>query len=213
MSGTVVKVNSDLIDFPERVNEEPDGAGWLCEMRPDIADALDSLMDAATYRTTGIAAPVWPLDDGARSPARPDEDSSPAVGTTVCITHAPEDEPVATRIAERLRGHAIDSWMDNLRGGEDWEDHVNERMSKGDVDYVVVLNSRSLVEARVGSHGNSAIRAALSLWRKFVTPVVIDDSPRDSPLDRLRAIDMTAGHEDEGLRELVMTIRKWERVG
>jgi glycine cleavage system H protein len=49
VSGTIAAVNADLADAPQRVNEDPYGDGWLCEI--DLADAseLDALMDAAAY--------------------------------------------------------------------------------------------------------------------------------------------------------------------
>ena len=50
VSGTVVEVNEDLADAPERVNEDPYGEGWICVIEPDEPSQLDSLLDAAAYR-------------------------------------------------------------------------------------------------------------------------------------------------------------------
>jgi glycine cleavage system H protein len=50
VGGTVVEVNAELGDNPQRVNEDPYGEGWLCIIEvADPAD-LDTLMDAAAYR-------------------------------------------------------------------------------------------------------------------------------------------------------------------
>ena len=50
ITGTIVEVNTDLADEPQRVNEDPYGEGWLCVLRPvDLAE-LDSLLDAAAYQ-------------------------------------------------------------------------------------------------------------------------------------------------------------------
>jgi glycine cleavage system H protein len=50
VAGTVVEVNADLTDAPQRLNEDPYGEGWLCLLQPDDADALSSLLDAEGYR-------------------------------------------------------------------------------------------------------------------------------------------------------------------
>ena len=50
VSGTVVEVNNELADEPQRLNEDPYGEGWLCEIEADDASQLDQLLDAAAYR-------------------------------------------------------------------------------------------------------------------------------------------------------------------
>lgn len=50
LAGTIVEVNTDLADAPERINEEPYGDGWICLIEPEDAAAYESLMDAAAYR-------------------------------------------------------------------------------------------------------------------------------------------------------------------
>ena len=49
VSGTVVEVNSDLIDNPERLNEDPYGEGWICVIEASDLSELDGLLDAAAY--------------------------------------------------------------------------------------------------------------------------------------------------------------------
>jgi len=51
VSGTVVEVNQELADAPQRVNEEPYGEGWLVVIEPDDASQLDQLLDADAYRS------------------------------------------------------------------------------------------------------------------------------------------------------------------
>jgi glycine cleavage system H protein len=48
--GTIVAVNDELGDHPERVNEDPYGDGWLCVIEPADPAELDGLLDAAAYR-------------------------------------------------------------------------------------------------------------------------------------------------------------------
>ena len=50
VAGTVLEVNSDLVDTPERINEDPYGEGWLCVIELAGGASLDHLMDAAGYR-------------------------------------------------------------------------------------------------------------------------------------------------------------------
>jgi len=47
VSGQVVAVNSELNDYPERINEDPYGAGWLAEIECDSAP--QGLLDAQAY--------------------------------------------------------------------------------------------------------------------------------------------------------------------
>jgi glycine cleavage system H protein len=50
VSGTVVEVNDQLADGPERLNEDPYGDGWLCVIEPTEVAELDRLLDAEAYR-------------------------------------------------------------------------------------------------------------------------------------------------------------------
>jgi glycine cleavage system H protein len=52
VDGEVVAVNDGLDATPELVNTDPYGEGWLYELVPSDAEALDGLMDAATYQGT-----------------------------------------------------------------------------------------------------------------------------------------------------------------
>ena len=49
VGGEVVAVNADLGNSPERVNDDPYGAGWYCELVPTDPAAVDALLDAAGY--------------------------------------------------------------------------------------------------------------------------------------------------------------------
>ena len=52
VSGEVVAVNADLDGQPELLNTDPYGAGWLFEVVPSEAGAVDGLLDAAAYEAT-----------------------------------------------------------------------------------------------------------------------------------------------------------------
>lgn len=48
--GSVVEVNTELAQAPERINEDPYGEGWICVLSPASPSALDDLLSAADYR-------------------------------------------------------------------------------------------------------------------------------------------------------------------
>ena len=50
LSGTVVEVNPDLSEAPQRVNEDPYGEGWICIIEVADTAAFDQLLDAEAYR-------------------------------------------------------------------------------------------------------------------------------------------------------------------
>lgn len=50
VTGTVVDVNAELGDAPQRLNDDPYGEGWLCVIEPSDAGAFAGLMDAEAYR-------------------------------------------------------------------------------------------------------------------------------------------------------------------
>jgi glycine cleavage system H protein len=51
LGGEVVAVNTALSGAPEKVNEDPYGEGWMIRVRLDEPAEVDSLKDAAAYRT------------------------------------------------------------------------------------------------------------------------------------------------------------------
>ena len=55
VSGTVTDVNEALMDAPERVNEDPYGAGWLAKIEFTDPDDLNRLYDATAYRGDVLA--------------------------------------------------------------------------------------------------------------------------------------------------------------
>jgi glycine cleavage system H protein len=50
LSGEIVEVNADLADAPERINDDPYGAGWMAKVRLADAGERDALMDAGAYQ-------------------------------------------------------------------------------------------------------------------------------------------------------------------
>jgi glycine cleavage system H protein len=50
VSGTIVEVNGDLADAPERLNEDPYGEGWICVIELSDAAEAEKLLSADDYR-------------------------------------------------------------------------------------------------------------------------------------------------------------------
>jgi glycine cleavage system H protein len=50
VGGTIVEVNADLSDSPDRLNSDPYGEGWIFVLQPDDDSAVTSLLAADDYR-------------------------------------------------------------------------------------------------------------------------------------------------------------------
>ncbi len=50
LTGTVVEVNVELAESPQRLNEDPYGDGWICVIQPAEERGHAGLLDAEAYR-------------------------------------------------------------------------------------------------------------------------------------------------------------------
>jgi glycine cleavage system H protein len=50
VSGTIIDVNTALEDEPEKVNDDPMGAGWFIKVEMSDVSELEDLMDEAAYQ-------------------------------------------------------------------------------------------------------------------------------------------------------------------
>jgi glycine cleavage system H protein len=50
VAGTVVEINAELTETPQRLNDDPYGEGWLCVIEPTDPAAVAALLDAEGYR-------------------------------------------------------------------------------------------------------------------------------------------------------------------
>lgn len=50
VSGKIVESNSNLVDSPELVNDDPYGKGWIFQICIDDEDEVNGLMDAEAYK-------------------------------------------------------------------------------------------------------------------------------------------------------------------
>jgi len=51
LSGELLEVNQRVVDAPETVNDDPYGDGWLVRVRMSDPSEVDSLLDAAAYKS------------------------------------------------------------------------------------------------------------------------------------------------------------------
>jgi glycine cleavage system H protein len=49
VTGVVTEGNTELLDQPQIVNEDPYGDGWIMKVAPESMDELDELMSASEY--------------------------------------------------------------------------------------------------------------------------------------------------------------------
>jgi glycine cleavage system H protein len=49
VSGKIVKVNDDLAESPEVINEDPYGKGWIAVVEIESPSEIDDLMDSSEY--------------------------------------------------------------------------------------------------------------------------------------------------------------------
>ena len=49
VAAELTKINDDVLASPTLINEDPYGAGWLCEVRVLDPDTVDALLDADAY--------------------------------------------------------------------------------------------------------------------------------------------------------------------
>ncbi len=50
IGGTIVEVNTDLADNPQKLNDDPYGDGWMFVIEPAEESQLGELLDAEGYR-------------------------------------------------------------------------------------------------------------------------------------------------------------------
>lgn len=49
VAGTVVEVNGELADAPQRLNEDPYGEGWICVIEPTDPGSVEELLSPQAY--------------------------------------------------------------------------------------------------------------------------------------------------------------------
>ncbi len=52
VTGEVTEVNSELVDAPERINQDPYGDGWMYKIAMEDAEEVSDLLDPEAYAET-----------------------------------------------------------------------------------------------------------------------------------------------------------------
>jgi glycine cleavage system H protein len=52
LSGEIVEVNGALSEYPEKINEDPYGEGWLVKVKLSDPSQTEALLSAADYEAT-----------------------------------------------------------------------------------------------------------------------------------------------------------------
>lgn len=50
IAGRIIEVNEELDDFPELINQDPYGVGWIVRIVPTDLDEVNELLNASSYR-------------------------------------------------------------------------------------------------------------------------------------------------------------------
>jgi hypothetical protein len=141
----------------------------------------------------------------------------PADAPRVFLCHSHQDREAVAALSQALEARGIAIWLDrkNLRGGDDWDRLIPDIIRK-QVDYVVVAQSRALVE-RVESYCYKEIRAALERQQyfakgiRFLIPLQLEASVLLDELTQLQSVDLT---NPQGIQQLVQAIQEdWNRRG
>ena len=134
---------------------------------------------------------------------------------TVFICHASEDKDYATHLYERLKGAGFKPWLDkeNIRGGDLWDDLIESTIKK-EIDYFVVLQSKSLAkkaETYVNTEIELACKRKMKFRKdiKFIIPVRIEDCVLLENLAHLQTIDMS---NKDNIEELIKTIKRDQQL-
>ena len=60
VSGTIIRVNADVVKSPQSVNQDCYGAGWLFAIRPSAQNEVTTLLPADAYAKQ-LQASAWPI--------------------------------------------------------------------------------------------------------------------------------------------------------
>ncbi len=130
-------------------------------------------------------------------------------GPQVFICHDHKDQEYASWMYEKFKAAGLRPWLDKekLRGGDLWDNMIRDTIKE--VDYVVVLQSKSMlkrVEGYVFAEINCALerQTKFKLGFRFIIPVIIDKSPLLKELASIQSIKMT---DKKNIKSLISAIK------
>lgn len=171
---------------------------------PEFARRLEADVQALHLPRTATAPPPAAADS--RDPL-------------VFISYASEDRDAAGRISAALQRAGVRTWfdVDDLRGGDAWEQRITAELRHGStIDYMVILQTPTLagkvdafvnVEIKLGLRRQNYFRDSADL--AFIIPVTIGGGDDTLPeLDGLQSVDLAS---PDDVDPLLAAIRGAER--
>ena len=132
----------------------------------------------------------------------------------VFVSYASEDRALAARVFASLQSQGFAPWLDEdgLRGGERWNDIIEDQLREA--EYVLVLESRALAAKRVG-YVNKEISIAREQSQRyrgsFLIPLATEDIPLEDRLEVLNSfqrLPLRAPSYEADLAALVSVMRR-----
>jgi hypothetical protein len=142
--------------------------------------------------------------------------AAPPIGVRprVFVSYAHQDNALAARLFGSLQHHGFAPWLDQdaLRGGERWNDVIEDQLR--DAEYVLVLETRSLIAKRVG-YINKEIAVARDQAQhyrgSFLIPLQTEGVTSEDALEELRAyqrMPLRESQYDADIAALVSVMRR-----
>lgn len=132
--------------------------------------------------------------------------------TLVFLSHSHADKPVVRQVAEGLRSHGIDVWIDEAELSVG--DSLIYRLERGldSADFVAFFLSKASLKSQwTRQELNVAISRQVSGDRgAVVLPVLLDDAEIPALLRDVMYLDMRTGGVQAGVAKLVAAIRRHE---
>jgi hypothetical protein len=120
------------------------------------------------------------------------------------ISHNHRDKPAVTPLAARLRLLGVDVWLDSweIRPGDSIPGKVNQAL--GVVDTVIVFwSAHAEASPWVNTEWETGLTRSLHDDSVRVIPVILDETPLPTLLQRIMWVSLIDGDVDRAARELV----------
>lgn len=201
------------------------------QVAADLSRTIQALEEAertrsarTTQPTNAVVAEIQALIDGAAEKGIPQHSLVSAIRRAVAdlvaasgerrpvvfLSHAHTDKPVVRQVAEGLKHHGIDVWIDEAELS--LGDSLVNRIERGldSADFVAFFLSRASVKSQWARQElNVAISRQVSGDRRaIVIPILLDDSEIPALLRDVMYLDMRAGDVQAGVTKLVAAIQR-----
>ncbi|RCV86942.1 TIR domain-containing protein [Billgrantia montanilacus] len=189
-----------------------------------LEEAERTRPDSTTQPANAVVAEIQALIDGAAERGIPHHSLVSAIRRAVAdlvaaagdrkpvvfLSHAHTDKPVVRQVAEGLKHHGIDVWMDEaeLTHGDSLVNLIERGLDSA--DFVAFFLSKASVKSQwVRQELNMAISRQVSGDRgAIVLPILLEDAEIPALLRDVMYLDMRAGDVQAGVTKLVAAIQR-----